>query len=1184
MSFLLNLFSPRKQAAAESEAAEDAAEKLEKEMMSDPLSNFFGAATCDKAFAGNAPVASDELAPDNDLNVLYSQWKSSRKEFLMNYLEHRLVGVDEQDENRHEDCCSFCSEVLDEDFDASEGNADSSQDVYTSESQDANNSSGTQELETQDTKQPNSESKSAASDDYMLETQPQTQLPTPRFFNTPRGDQSGTQSTKGSNKGKSTDKSIDTAELVNRSMARGFISGIKRKLGFRDDTETQEHTTFQFLSKTPNSAETPSSSQPRKKRRRTSPKHNRTDYSKRRGLPPKTIPHISDTSYSATKLSDLDLQTKNLDLDLSRVLRVWRLRSCKRIAPVNIGGSQSQESTQNFANPVESGASMHMTSFGRYEDDGPLNTVYKNVLSIEVAQLRRQANPTPSSPSVSNLASAAFQSGQAQLRKVAERKRRHEVKRVRIFFYNKYAEVLSRLLDDISSKGDKKKKKSNCLLSLNHVPAHCIIPLQMAQVDPLLEQYVNNSFCDEDYGATSSYCVCIGDTCSLKFGGEKLYFDDGRLELRLTEIPTAAEPCIETEEAMDAIVNAVTVRAGGEGYYWEAENSTLIKRYWNYKGWEQPQKKGGMTILVGDGTAAVNGSTKAQSHDGEAQNLRESAGERSGETQEESDHITRPASVKQLAELHPLLDGEKRLRPTVTVYGVVLGFSPPSLTSTKEWKMSMVLIDESLPISTESHNQDQTGNGKKELHVPSITVILFSKNKLHLPVIRSAGDVICCRNAILQLYNDEPQLLCNRKANLIVVRPTTIRSPGVELHNSTLSSDWSLSCNCHDAGEHDSHPYVNWSLANSLWRWGQRRLSSHPTMSPSCTISISGLDKPVENVEVTVAGDLTAVVASIIPCPEHLRRRDTARGYIRLWDGTGPPRSDPLPPDVDAIAYRAVEDPPEKVLTEIERVIKTSSLTESQNQFDGMAAPIALTGRVINATIWEEELWQLIQKEKIVEVGSFVRLRNVNSSRLPSGTQILSVHSKSSLTPLPSNVYEIKHLLKDHDTRIKQGVAYNPQSGILPGKSLPKTNTTSTNQPQLPMLKEFKSQAAPTTFTNQFYISRTIPPFNPYSSHAMQRLCHKNKDGSFGFRFAFHIFDDSTELDVLCLGAAADKLIGFKAQDVMSSMNTEKQAVETLNDILTPGNLFEGEIHSVLGKDKKVYYILKSMNCLHSNA
>jgi hypothetical protein len=90
---------------------------------------------------------------------------------------------------------------------------------------------------------------------------------------------------------------------------------------------------------------------------------------------------------------------------------------------------------------------------------------------------------------------------------------------------------------------------------------------------------------------------------------------------------------------------------------------------------------------------------------------------------------------------------------------------------------------------------------------------------------------------------------------------------------------------------------------------------------------------------------------------------------------------------VNAIANHAVEDPPVKVLTEIERVIKTSSLSGSQNQCDDMDAPIALTGRVINATIWEEELWQLIQKEKIVEVGSFVRLRNVNNSRLPSGTQ-----------------------------------------------------------------------------------------------------------------------------------------------------------------------------------------------------
>lgn len=64
----------------------------------------------------------------------------------------------------------------------------------------------------------------------------------------------------------------------------------------------------------------------------------------------------------------------------------------------------------------------------------------------------------------------------------------------------------------------------------------------------------------------------------------------------------------------------------------------------------------------------------------------------------------------------------------------------------------------------------------------------------------------------------------------------------------------------------------------------------------------------------------------------------------------------------------------------------------------------------------------------------------------------------------------------------------------------------------------------------------------------------------------------------------ADRLIGAKAIDVIDSPNIEKRAIETLNDIVTPGYLYEGEIRSVLGKDKKVYYILKSMKCLQADA
>ena len=63
----------------------------------------------------------------------------------------------------------------------------------------------------------------------------------------------------------------------------------------------------------------------------------------------------------------------------------------------------------------------------------------------------------------------------------------------------------------------------------------------------------------------------------------------------------------------------------------------------------------------------------------------------------------------------------KKLNDTVTVYGVVLGFTPPSLTSTQEWKMSIVLIDETLPLpdwALDTRNISEEDK-PREMHVPS---------------------------------------------------------------------------------------------------------------------------------------------------------------------------------------------------------------------------------------------------------------------------------------------------------------------------------------------------------------------------------------------------------------------------------------------------------------------------------
>ena len=200
----------------------------------------------------------------------------------------------------------------------------------------------------------------------------------------------------------------------------------------------------------------------------------------------------------------------------------------------------------------------------------------------------------------------------------------------------------------------------------------------------------------------------------------------------------------------------------------------------------------------------------------------------------------------------------------------------------------------------------------------------------------------------------------------------------------------------------------------------------------------------------------------------------------------------------------------------------------------------------------------------------------------------LSVHAKSSLTPLPFDAYEVKMLLKEHDVQVKRGVPFNTTSSILPGKS---SRPTEQGVPtaNLPMpivgatvqeystLDECIKKPASASFEIQFEISHTIPPCTATSANAMKALCFKNKDGSFGFRFAFHIKDSSAQIDVLCLGGVAEKILGITAQDVIDKPELCEGAFATLKLLMTPGSKRNGIIRSQLGKDRKLYFILKSM-------
>jgi len=1094
----------------------------------------------------------------------YNEWKGQRKQFLMQYVTHRLIGVDNDEENEQEDTdgnmeeSSFHSGVLDEPFENHENGGDN--DI----------------LDTVENQQEESD------DDDEEEEEPlQTQ------------------------------QQLDTQEF-------GLLSGIKRKLGFLSQSQEQdEHDDDDDDDDDDNQADDNNNKRHkgRIRARMTPGQMWDGDFT--------SIPHVSETTLqdnthhggggTCFHLNEMDLSSSSVNLGLCRVVKVWSVRLTRRMDRLNeemLVFNNNHEQTNN-----------NEYRFGAWEDDGPLNTIYKKVFSIEVVQLDNgtEENNNPSSSSTS-LSIPGFCNPMMtdQSSATARRRRRHSVRRVRIFFYNRYATVMDALFDQLSDDFGK-KRKSPVLLSLVNVPPECIIPAAVSMsapattcitTNPQLQQYVNNPFGDDELGVSSPYCICIGDKSSMKLGddGKKIRFDgEGRgtaMEIRLVEAPVGWKnmdnlPSDDVADGItmnDKIVSATSIR-GGEGYFLESE-SRLLRRYlhmlkrqkeeseieiqhsaFNAEEYEMAAASGLRNDVQNVGIAGLRGTVGAARQSGNGSNTAATSEEANAENTDPNANsastsgvIIRPRSVASLGSLSAMLIQGRR--DAITVYGVVLGFSPPRITRMNTYMMSIVLIDETIPTSREVGTETE-----KELHVPSITLNLFVKQKSELPPVRSAGDVICCQKVLVQEYNNEPQLRAKKNSNIIVVRPREARSPEETLHNSTSPEDWSVS---------DERHTVDLELTNALWRWGQRRLSTHPTMSPNCYIAISQVSDHVDNFEVSVSGDVTAVVTSILPTPEHLRRSDTPRGFLRLWDGTGPSRSDPMPNNVVNVnADQSIADPPEQVLIRIEKILNAiSSAEHPDTTCVGVNAPLALCGRVINAIIWEEDLWNLIQRVGIINIGSFIRLRNINNAMLPSGSRVncLSVHAKSSLTPLPHDAYEVKMLLKGHDTRLKRGVPTNPTSAILPGKSAPRPqfSTREAAISGFSMLDECLRKPAPATFTVQCEVSHTLPASDLNSIDTLKAFCVKQKDGSAVFRFALHIKDTSAEVDVICHGKVAEGLLGMSAQEVSTSVAKCTQALDKLKVYISSGSVCEGKIRSVMGKDKRVYFVVYSMFCITS--
>ena len=436
--------------------------------------------------------------------------------------------------------------------------------------------------------------------------------------------------------------------------------------------------------------------------------------------------------------------------------------------------------------------------------------------------------------------------------------------------------------------------------------------------------------------------------------------------------------------------------------------------------------------------------------------------------------------------------------------------------------LGVSLVDDSLPLMEE--------DGSPMEHVSWVQINIFEKDKKKLPKIRYAGDVMRIHRVKLQKWNEETQILGLRGSSYVVFRGN--------VDDPAATSDWEVlptAYNPRDVSDEEHERF------KSLWHWAQKRFLTYPTMKLAQSFQLCDVTHQGHQVELyddSTNGDLTCMITEILTAQ---RSEISPRGFLRVWDGSGPPLSDPYPGQT---LVNANGDPPAAALVEIAHVVKKLQFIRQNPEF---TPPKALTGRVVNVAIWEESHWDLVQEA--CRVGSFIRLRNVRDGRLPnSDFRCLLVIHKSSLTPLPNLTYEVVRLLENHNSRILRNEPLNPQSGLLPlnwestdvlmdvraipapvsppapptaqppaQSSAQQPDPASTEASEIrDRLEDFVGAPAGSRFSGSAHVVGLIPSRSQLSATGLEQICVGDDNGQPRFVFAVRLKDDlGFEVDVI---------------------------------------------------------------------
>lgn len=732
---------------------------------------------------------------------------------------------------------------------------------------------------------------------------------------------------------------------------------------------------------------------------------------------------------------------------------------------------------------------------------------------------------------------------------------------VMVFLYDEYAAQMKAVDDHYRT------SQADVFVSLSNVPAKCVLPTL-----------------NTDWFQNNPYEICIGSESRLKVVASDrpehvVHFDSFDLQLDLLVMTKG-----KGGEGILQKIHRIQNRYGTVGCK-TLTDAPILRVYQELQGSKKTKQTSDTDPATAANTDAADESNKRPRVDKEYQLLKD---------------------LKFTLEANVLLTDTKSV--TVNICAVVLSFTQPQRSRKGDWFQSVTLIDDSLALCENAASEDSF------VHSIVINIFVGHKQKERLPQLLYAGDVLLLHDVELSTWKDEEQLTGRNNSRYIVYRDEYQGPKPQDVVHATVSPPEA------------PLPPEQRARMETLWRWAQRRFLLHASMKLAhsfklCDMKLQGTTSSVTGTE--VEGDLCVMVTAVIPIPDELRQPTNPSGFLRVWDGTGPPISDPWPIDNPA-GWQAKDkgDPPQSCLIRIAQII--TKLQEIHSNPD-LNPPNALSGRVATLAIWEKENWELIQQGAIV-VGSFVRIRNVKDQKLFKGDfRCLHVHGKSSFTPIRDFVFEVVHLLEKHNNRLLRKEPTNTASGVLPldwetigGRAgddtaerdeeetkeqdapvtPPRQQTIQTHVPSpfrsprpkrqgfLDRLDEFAAAPVGSKFEGQVRIGGLVPSLDSLSSGGLEVICPiGGASGVRYYQFGLSLAQNgsSTTIDAIIsdnkgqrgfTGAMGRQLFGMSAA---AAVKDGEAALENIKTILDANRLWNAVVQSVEYENFK-YFLLHSID------